>query len=249
VTLFLHDNTFDGLLTALFEAYERGFPDGLLREGDLPPLFHDAVVRVITDEQKARRVWDALGKKLSAPALSALAAAWLSGAPKVDLLLFRYIRKAIDAPASIELNFADPDVLELSRLAKRVARERVQVLQFLRFRKSADGIFFATVEPLYDVLPATIDHFKERFADQPWLIYDLKRGYGFYHDTRRVVEVRFTGQHACLLADGLLDSEEKQFQELWKAYFHAATIRERLNPALHRQNLPTRFWKYLTEKQ
>ena len=37
--------------------------------------------------------------------------------------------------------------------------------------------------------------------------------------------------------------------KLWKEYFNAINIKERNNPKLHRQNLPVRYWKYLTEKQ
>ena len=49
--------------------------------------------------------------------------------------------------------------------------------------------------------------------------------------------------------DSLLDKQEKMYQKLWKTYFNAIAIRERFNPRLHKQNLPVRFWKYLTEKQ
>ena len=32
-------------------------------------------------------------------------------------------------------------------------------------------------------------------------------------------------------------------------YFKTIAIKERINPKLHRQHLPVRFWKYMTEKQ
>ena len=59
---------------------------------------------------------------------------------------------------------------------KRVDWERLRMLQFIRFQKAADGTFFAAVEPEKNALPLAIDHFKDRFADQPWLIYDIKTG-------------------------------------------------------------------------
>ena len=80
------------------------------------------------------------------------------------MLLFRYIRKAIDAPRTIELNFGDPDVLEVSKVWKKVTNERLRVIQFLRFQKTADGTFFAAVKPVYNVLPLTLPHLKDRFA-------------------------------------------------------------------------------------
>jgi len=36
---------------------------------------------------------------------------------------------------------------------------------------------------------------------------------------------------------------------MWKEYFKTIAIKERINPKLHRQHLPVRFWKYMTEKQ
>lgn len=254
MTIFIYDKTFEGLLTAIFDAYSRKtFPDALMAEGEPLPLFHEEVVTVYTDNAKADRVWKGLQKKLSALPLSALTACWLSELPDVDRLLFRYIRKAIDSPQTIELNFGDPDVLEVSKITKKVGQERLRMVQFLRFQKALDGTFFAAMEPIHNVLPLVISHMKDRFADQQWLIYDLKREYGYYYDLKEVIEVRFEQKESHLLSgllcENLMDQDEKLFQQLWKTYFKSIAIKERLNPKLHRQNMPARFWKYMTEKQ
>ena len=254
--IFVFDNTFEGLLTSVFEAYSRRvFPDALFPEGEPLPLFHDEVFTVITEEEKAKRVWRGLQKKLSSGALSCLAQCWLAEEAETPMLLFRYIRKAIDAPRSIETNFADPDVLEFSRMWKRVDWERLRMLQFIRFQKAADGTFFAAVEPEKNALPLAIDHFKDRFADQPWLIYDIKRAYGFYYDLKEVRQVTFE-EGSCerhlvtgMLDESLMDKDEKLFQQLWKTYFKAICIKERLNPRKHKQDMPIRYWKHMTEKQ
>lgn len=254
MTVFIYDQTFEGLLTVVFDAYFRKtFPDILQPEGEPLPLFCDEVLTVYTDDEKSGRVWKGLQRKLSPAALSALTICWLSELPGIDLLLFRYMRKAIDAPQSIELNFGDADVLEATQICKKVNQERLRIMQFLRFQKAADGTFFAAIEPIYNALPLAINHLKDRFADQKWLVYDLKRAYGFYYDLTTVTEVNFENKEAHLLSgmlnETLMAQDEKQFQQLWKAYFKSITIKERINPRLHRQNLPVRFWKYLTEKQ
>lgn len=120
MTVFVYDKTFEGLLTAVFDAYSRhSFPDLLLAEGEPFPLFYDEAVTICTDDAKVDRVWKGLQKRLSAMALSVITVTWLSELPETDMLLFRYIRKAIDAPRTIELNFGDPDVLEVSKVWKR----------------------------------------------------------------------------------------------------------------------------------
>ena len=253
MNVYLYDKTFDGLLTAVFDAYFRKtFPDALLSEGDALPLFCDDLHTVVTDEEKAARVWRGLQNKVSSFALGCLTQSWLSELPEVGILIFRYIRKAIDAPHTIELNFGDPDVLEVSKVWKKVTNERLRVIQFLRFQKAADGTFFAAVKPVYNVLPLTLLHLKDRFADQCWLLYDLRREYGYYYDLKEATEVRFEEKEAHLLSgllsEELMDADEKLFQKMWKTYFKSIAIKERLNPKLHRQHMPARFWKYMPEK-
>ena len=108
------------------------------------------------------------------------------------------------------------------------------------------------MEPLYNVLPLAIDHFRDRFADQPFLLYDRRRHYGYYYDCREVTCVHFDEQlphfQSGKLDESLLDKDEKLFQELWRTYFKAICIRERMNPRKQRQDMPVRYWKYLTEK-
>lgn len=244
--IFVYDKTFEGLLTAVFDAYSRRtFPDLLVTEGEPFPLFYDEAIRIYTDDRKAERVWKGLEKKISKSSLSGLTVTWLSELPEVDLLLFRYIRKAIDAPATIEFNLGDPDILETAKIWKKVNNERLRVMQFFRFQKAADGTYFAAIAPIYNVLPLVLPYAQDRFADQQWLIYDLKREYGYYYDLNDTIEVRFEEKDSHLLtgslSEDIMDKDEKLFQSMWKEYFKSIAIKERLNPRLHRQHMPARF--------
>ncbi len=128
-------------------------------------------------------------------------------------------------------------------------------MQFVRFQKAADGTFFAAFEPQYNALPLTVQHFKDRFANQKWIIYDMKRRYGFYYDLQEVTLISFDDDSreahliTGMLDESLMDKDEKLFQQLWKTYFKAICIKERMNPRKHKQDMPVRYWKYLTEKQ
>lgn len=251
--VFFFDRTLEGLLTAVFDAYNRKmFPDKLLAEGDIVPMFTTKEYTVITQEEKATRVWTALEKKMSKSACNMLANAWLAEEEEKNDLLFRFIRKTIDSRVSIETNFGDDDVLHLHRLAKKVSHEELYLKQFVRFQKAADDIYFAPVSPVHNALPLAIEHFKDRFADQKWVIYDIKRHYGYYYDLHTVVEMTLDDDEHLLsgkLDEKLMAEDEKLFQELWKGYFKSMTIKERINLKLQRQHMPKRFWKYLTEKQ
>lgn len=251
--VFFYDKTFEGLLSVVFDAFtKRAFPDKLVENGKLAPLFMDESHTVITQEVKSIRVWTALVKKMSKQACNMLTYAWLSEIEGSDELIFRYIRKMFDSNVSIETNFGDKDVLEIKQIARKVSREGHYLKEFIRFQKAADEIFVAIISPLHNALPLVIRHFKDRFADQKWVIYDLKRKYGYYYDLNNVEEITLESDDHILsgkLDQSLMAEDEKLFQDLWRGYFKALTIKERINLKLQRQHMPKRFWKYLTEKQ
>ena len=253
--IFQYDQTFEGLLTSLFDAYLlKRFPDELLAPAEPLPLFHEEVHAVVSDNEKSMRVWRAVARKLTPQALRGVVHCWLSESAETPLLLLRFLQRVVDAPHGIETNYADPVVLAFWQLDKNVRYETNRVLQFMRFQKTADGIYFGMMEPRYNVFPLTTDHFSNRFADQPWVIYDGMRNYGFRYDGQDVTEITLSGTLPFSAADGgrldssLLDKDESLFQEMWREYFKAISIRERLNPVKQRKDMPVRFWKYLTEK-
>lgn len=255
MVVFVCDTTFEGVLSAVFDAYSlKLFPDEIIGDGEPLPLFCEQVHQVNTDRTRAERVWKALKKKLSRFALQSLLYVWMSELPQTGTLLFRYIRKTIDAPRSIEKNFGDADVLDVFKIEKKVAAERMNLLQFVRFQKAKDGTYYAALEPLYNVLPLTIAHFKDRFSDQKWLLYDIRRQYGYYYDLHEAKEITFEDTEAVFLKTGRLseeqmDKDELLYRRLWKEYFETVAIKARLNPRKQRKDMPVRFWKYLTEKQ
>ena len=253
MTAFFYDKTFEGLLSCVFFAFEaKEMPDVLLETGQVKPLFLDKSFTVITETEKAQRVWAGLEKKISPSAREMLVTVWLSELPEVDMLLFRYICKAFQALKSIELNFGDADVLRCAEIFKKVNQSCHKVIQFVRFQKTKDGVYFAPIAPDFNVITLVADHFKTRYADQQWIIYDTKRKFGLYYDLHSVTEITFTeepvGKSGKLTAEQM-DNEEQLYQQMWKNYFKSMAIKQRINPKLQRQHMPARYWKYLTEMQ
>lgn len=253
MTVFRYDKSWEGLLTAIFDAYaRRTFPDVLLGPEDPQPMFADQIHSVTSDPARVERVWNGIRKKADRRLCNMLINVWLSEQPGSDMLIMRYVRKLIDTPHAIAMNFADPDVLAVHKLAMQVSREGEHVRQFIRFQKAADGSYFAPIAPKFNALPLAIDYLRDRFADQKWLVYDTRRHYGYYYDLTSVTEV--TMDEDAHLRDGnldesIMDRDEKLFQQMWRSYFKAVTIKERINPKLQRQHMPRRFWKYLTESR
>lgn len=252
--VYSYDGTFEGLLTAVFDAFDRRmFPASIIRHGDLAPMFCDDLHEVTTDDAKSTRVWEGLRKRMAPEALSAVGTSFLCEQPDFDIVLFRYICKIFRYGDRAYTAFNDPDILAVTNMCRNVRRERHRILMFLRFQKASDGTYFAIMEPIYNVLPIAVSHFVDRFNSERFLIYDKARGYGYYYDGHRaeIVTLPANLSHIATgsLPDELMDPDERLFQRLWRTYFDAIAIPERTNPRKQRQDMPVRFWKYLTEKR
>ena len=265
--VYLFDGTLDGLLSAVFDAYFRKqYPDLLLGQGEQLPLFCDDVWQVATSDEKATRVWAGLEKQLPKEALRLVMVSWMSEEKDLPTPLFHYIYKVFQTKG-IERNFSDPDVLHVTNTARRVLHEQLRMKQFIRFQKAKDGTYLAVVAPDHNVLPLITDHFQDRFNDQPWLIYDAKRHYGYYYSLTpnpsptgegsdyKVIRVTFEDEASVPfdLSNGkmnvdVLSDDDQLFQDLWRTYFKAICIKERMNPKKQLSDMPRRYWRYMTEK-
>ncbi len=262
--VYVFDNTLDGLLTAVFDSFFlHQQPEMLLGEGEQLPLFADEPHVVVTDSGKAARVWKGLEKHLSVEGLRMIAVSWLSEERTLNQPLFNFICKVFRQKGSssteqlsLERNASDADVLGVRNSCRRVLHEQLRMKQFIRFQKAKDGTYLAVVSPDHNVLPLIIDHFQDRFNDQPWLIYDAKRHYGYYYDgVAAPIHITFEDESAVPfdLTNGKLDEDvlsenDRIFQDLWRTYFKAICIKERMNPKKQLSDMPRRYWKYMTEK-
>ncbi|MCO6539717.1 MAG: TIGR03915 family putative DNA repair protein [Gilliamella sp.] len=262
---FYYDKSFEGLLCAVFDAFKlKKMPECLLAIGQVEPLLVSNRHNVEFCDLKYERVRLALINKISKAALRHLMYVWLSELPESDLIVFRYICKVFKSSKSIETDFADKDVLFVHDIAKKVSRERHRIMQFVRFsaidnpikdttvlNEREDKIYFSNIAPIYNVLPLVLKFFKDRFADQKWVIYDEKRKYGYIYNLHSIEPISLVDKDDLIINSQVnqnyLSKDEVLFQNMWLRYCNALTIKERINPKLQRQQMPSRFWQYLPE--
>lgn len=251
-TILKYDSTFEGLLCSIFYVYEHKLDlVSIVKKKEHKPSFFDDSIEIISETNKARRVWTGLSKKISTRGKMKLYKAFLSENPLIEDKILYYLRRALSSKVNIENDFSDPQILHLEQIVKKVNREKHRMDAFVRFRLTQDGVYFATVEPDFDVLPLNADHFKNRYADQMWLIYDIKRSYGIYYDLLKVETVTLEiskDVNSKNNANTYFTYEELKFQELWANYFNSSNIASRKNMQLHIKHIPKRYWKYLSEK-
>lgn len=251
---YVFDGSFYGLLSAVFESYERKHKQVKLFCRDVyePDIFSEHL-EVYTDPAKANRVWTGLKQKISPTHQKHFYSAFLSEQGDIFQHLFDYAHYIFDHPKGYENNYGHEAVLSITQMSQKVHREKHRMEAFIRFKKGNNGLFFALVNPDYNVLPLIIRHFKNRYADQAWIIYDEKRKYGIHYDLHTVHEVQidFKQEQALVPAtdDITLDEKEELYTLLWKDYFKSTNIEARRNMKLHIQHVPKRYWRYLTEKE
>jgi probable DNA metabolism protein len=197
--------------------------------------------------------------EISAGAYDRVVHAWMSEFP-IEHAIIGFARKVVFAAReagerSPESRFAaeraaadrgDPDVAAVINAAWKVSREAERLRGLLRFSPAAGGVHIARCEPDHFTLPALAEHFSRRFGGIPWAIIDEKR---------RLVLTRPEGEEARILP---LDPGHPLFAEkdlpggdawenLWRNYHRSINNESRNNPALQRQFMPARYWKYLPE--
>ena len=253
MTILSYDSTFEGFLTAVFEIFEFKYQQPkIIKKGDSQQNIFATPIEIVTDVTKSDRVIKKLTDQLQNDGVRTLIYAFLSEKVGVEDLLFKVINYAVaNKNQNVMKDFSNDAVLQVSQLTKSVGREKHRMEAFIRFQLLKDGIYFAKIDPDFDVLTLIMNHFKNRYQDQKWLIYDLRRKYGVFYDLKNV-EIVSLDLDLKLIDDkssSVFSDSEIEYQKLWWEYFDHTNIKERKNTKLHLQHVPKRYWKYLTEKK
>lgn len=251
MTTLLYDGSFDGLFTAIFEVFEYRYKNVEIvsKERYIQENIFAETHKVATQPNKSERVLNKLEENIGKPGIHELVKVFLSEESDSEQIILSAVKQSIKYPKeNILQNYADPDILRIAKISKSVSRERHRMTAFVRFEKMQDEVFFAKIDPDFNVLPLIRKHFKDRYQDQKWMIYDLRRNYGLLYDLE-TCDFFYPEEKIDLNKyQQKFHDEEKNYQTLWQRYFTKTNIVERKNLKLHIQHVPKRYWKYLTEK-
>ena len=253
--IYSYDGTLDGFYSLVFRAFQdKKAPTDILNRQKQLQMSLEEIVKVETIPEHARRVRDGLIKRTGDKNARLVHVAFLTETKETDMLLWHYLHKIFnDKTGTLHRNLLDPDVYDLVQCARKVRKEVHRFNGFVRFQKSTDGMFFAPIDPDHDIVRLLAPHFKSRFADQEWVIYDVKRKYGIWYDKVKVQEVVFDKPAFDLTAgyirNQVRDHDEDYYRTLWQHYYNAINILERQNHKQMKAFMPRRYWKYLPEKK
>lgn len=243
-TIFLHDGSFEGFCTAVFEAYARKPPPEGINETGCQQQFGAQYTEIACDDEKAERVINGIIRRADTLAYEKIWTAFLSDDPDKSQNLYEYIRLAMQQGNRIHGMLYDDRVKNVEKLANLVGREAGLLLEFIRFSKLEGGVWYSRIDPQYPVLPIVTPHFADRFNVQPFLIHDVPHGQVAVYDTRSWKIICDDEMTLPSLAP-----EEREFRHLWKIFYDAIAIRQKINPRLRMNHMPKKYWRNLTELQ
>ncbi len=242
--VYIYDGSFEGILTAVFEAfYRKEQPDAVVPEYNMQQDMLASYVYIKTDPAKSDRVYTAIWKKISSDALKNVYHTFLSEDLQAGTLIYRYLRLGWKMGREVDDHLSNDTVFKIMDINRRVGFEVHRLLGFVRFRQVEGGVYYSSISPDNNIIELLAPHFAERLSDQKWIIHDIKREFAALYNMKQWIISEFS-------VDDIPDAteDEKLYSKLWKRFFATLEIPSRSNPRLQRQLLPRRYWDHLTEK-
>ena len=162
--ILIYDGTFDGFLTAVYTVFEEQLKGAEIVKPKhfQPNIFVDSQ-EIVTDTRKAKRVWHSVQMKATKSGISKLYASFFSEIKGIENVLLRYILFAYSTESFIHTDYSNKDVTRVLQVSKMVYRERDRVEAVVRFQLTKDGIYFAAIEPDFNVLPLLLKYIKNKY--------------------------------------------------------------------------------------
>jgi len=239
----LFDGTFDGFLTIIhFHYYDKLNPAYIFEKNAHQMVLGAAIAEIETDQKKSETVFDALHEKISPDAASAVYNAFNFYEPDRFMNIYRYVLLGFKTGANVDGYMKYDYVRYVQKAARYVGCEAHKLCGFVRFTETAQGVLYSKIGPNNNVLAILANHFSDRLMNEQWIIHDEKRKTAAVYDGNEFV-ITDVPDEINVTASG----SEAEYKRLWRMFFDTIANETRVNHKLHRQMLPLRYRKYMTE--
>lgn len=245
IKVLIFDGSFEGFLTSIYEGfYLKSMEIEIHSIYSHVANFLNMEVTIITDEDKASKVYNSVKNKLNGDTLKNLYYLYLYDDNEAFTLGFKYLKLAFKYGSSINLAKNNNIIILVDKFSRRVTLEAHKFTGFVRFTEIGPLTFYSKIEPDNNILPLLVDHFAMRFNDENFIIHDAKRETAIVYNKQEAIIVPFSNSQAEKI---IHNSKDEIYSSLWKSFYKSTTIKERLNPRLQRNYMPKRYWKNLNE--
>lgn len=242
--VFLHEPTFEGLLSAIYEAYYSNVkPDKIYSKIVYEQNLIDEVIIIKSDSIKFEKVYNAIKNKISKESLNKIYYVFLSELKESSNMIYLYVRMGFKLGKNIDLHKNNDIVLDMDKISKKVYYEEHRFTGFVRF-KEINNILYAAINPDFNILPILAGHFKNRLSNEYFIIHDIKRDIAIVYDKKDYYLSSLSNEQKNIL----MNTDDKgEYENLWKQYFQSVNIEERKNPKLQKRMMPSRYWENMVE--
>ena len=242
---YIYDDSFEGLLTAVYEAYYNvNKPEEITPEREFCHSLITYPVYIETDLDKYNKVCNAMKNKISINFIRCVFYVFLSELPRSSSLIYEYIKLGFKIGKDVDLHLNNNIVLAVHKIVKKVIIEYHKMLGFVRFKNIENEVFYADIKPDHNITILITPHFVKRFSSQKFIIHDLKREIAAIYNGEQWQIVFLTKELAINYKD---KRQDDLYEMLWKDYFKSASIENRKNSRLQKSWMPKRYWEFLTE--
>ena len=240
---YVHDGSLEGLLTAVFLAFERKeYPSDVSASRSFAPRLGQRIVEVETNMERAWRVRAGIIRVCDVETYQCVVAASLSDEPDAGSSILSFIRYAMKRGPRARFDKAAPDVERFAEIVRSVKNERHYWVQFMRFSKTRDGVYVAVCNPKASVVPLLMGWFSARFNTQPFIVFD---------EVHHVAGVSHNGEWQLVRSPDFVvppaADDDAFYEQAWKTFYDSVAIDARYNPELRRSFMPKRLWKNIVE--
>jgi len=241
MVILTYNDTYDGFLSALFEAFLPPRIELCIRaESTLEQSLLFEMRPVEEDRERVRRITAGM-ERLCADLPNTVYLAWLSHLPGIEDDILESLRIGFrDNRNPIDMRY-ETCVGHMCAASKKTGFEAHRFKGYIRLQKTGDDLYIADIEPDYEILPLMGHHFATRFGGQRIIIRDLKRRKAIIAQDGRwhIADLR---PEECVPIQA-----DRTYEDYWKRYFKALSNPARENRKLQQHFVPKKYRKHIVE--
>lgn len=241
------EDSLEGMFTAVYDAFvykNQQFPmyhDNIsiaIGDGEMTLFAQERVVK--TDAAKVEKTVRSIQNRLGYQTYDTILLALCHFSGDRASAVLGYLVRAFAQGRNISEQLADPFVLRVMELSRKVNNERDKLYGFVRFQ-DLGSILVAMFAPKCNLVPLMMDHFSDRLPNENFILYDEGRKLAAVHEKGKT----------CVLVSGdgfeMPKGQMDAFAALWKQYVATMEIKERHNEKCQNNLLPKWYRRYMTE--
>jgi probable DNA metabolism protein len=242
---YVTDGTLEGLLTALFLAFEQEQqPDYIITKADSQISMFTSDVPILTSVSQATSMQETIIQTIGEQGYTNVKKLFLSDDIDAGGICYRYLRYTMPRGKRSLSHIANSAIADASTIIRQVQRESQFMIQFVRFADIGNGLYYAHISPKANVIPLIMGHFADRYNIQPFIIHDSGHCLSGVFDMTKWWLVEGVPQGISVST-----ADEDKYRELWRTFFKTIAIPERRNPTVQRSFMPKRFWGDMCEQR